>query len=107
MTPTPEQNARFAHALAQFKHATAELDAAWNDIPGDGLQGYPSYLPSFDEFALEVAAMEFIPDDYELWIDDARTVLVRRWANGSVEVCLRGEQDAIWGPPVHVEPEAT
>jgi hypothetical protein len=42
---------------------------------------------------------------YELWVNAERTVLVRRWANGRVEVCTRPDPDAIWSPPIRCEPE--
>jgi hypothetical protein len=42
---------------------------------------------------------------YELWVSAERTVLVRRWASGRVEVCTRPESGAIWGPPIVCEPE--
>ena len=42
---------------------------------------------------------------YALLINDERTVLVRMWENGTVEVATRPEQGAIWGPPIVVKPE--
>jgi hypothetical protein len=42
---------------------------------------------------------------YQLWVNDERTVLVRLWASGELEVALRQEPDAIWGPPITVKPE--
>jgi hypothetical protein len=42
---------------------------------------------------------------YELLINDERTVLVRRWDSGHVEVCTRPDSAAIWGPPIAVKPE--
>jgi hypothetical protein len=40
--------------------------------------------------------------DYRLWVNADRTVLVRMWSNGEVEVCVRENPDAVWGPPVRV-----
>lgn len=40
-----------------------------------------------------------------LFVNLERTVLVRIWANGTVEVATREEPGDIWGPPVYVEEE--
>ena len=37
---------------------------------------------------------------YRLWVDEKRTVMVRIWASGTVEVCRRDSAAHIWGPPV-------
>jgi hypothetical protein len=37
---------------------------------------------------------------YRLWVNDARTVLVRLWANGTIEVAVRPTPEHTWGPPV-------
>jgi hypothetical protein len=42
---------------------------------------------------------------YLLWVNEERTVLVRWWADNTLEVCQREEPDAIWGPPVKLEME--
>jgi hypothetical protein len=44
--------------------------------------------------------------DYRLWVNHERTVMVRLWLGGSMEVALRSHRDAIWGAPVIVVPEA-
>ena len=44
-------------ALQRFIEVTRTLDEAW--IPGLRLDGYPPYLPSFDEFAVDVRSMRF------------------------------------------------
>lgn len=46
-----------SHALQRFIEAAQLLDQAW--APTLHVEGYPSYLPSFDEFALDVASMRF------------------------------------------------
>jgi hypothetical protein len=46
-----------------------------------------------------------MPRDYRLFVNDERTVLVRIWVDGRVEVCTREDSDGIWGPPVLVEEE--
>jgi hypothetical protein len=44
-------------------------------------------------------------EDYRLWVNHERTVMVRLWVGGSMEVAVRQSRDAIWGPPVIVVPE--
>jgi hypothetical protein len=44
---------------------------------------------------------------YLLWVNKERTVLVRWYQDNSMEVATRDHPDAIWGPPVKVEMEAT
>jgi hypothetical protein len=46
-----------------------------------------------------------IPEGYHLWVNEERTVLVRLWPNGRVEVALRPSPEATWGPPVQVTEE--
>jgi hypothetical protein len=41
------------------------------------------------------------------WINAERTVLVRQHSGGGVEVSIRTEPDAIWGPAIPVELEHT
>lgn len=43
---------------------------------------------------------------YKLWVNAERTVLVRLWDNGSMEVATRPDPGASWGPPVTVIEEA-
>ncbi len=50
-------NERFDQALENFKDAASQLVAVWQgERDGDSLDvdNYPEYLPSFDEFALDV-----------------------------------------------------
>jgi hypothetical protein len=43
---------------------------------------------------------------YRLWVNDpVRTVLVRIWDSGLVEVCLRDHRGDTWGPPIRVTEE--
>jgi hypothetical protein len=42
---------------------------------------------------------------YRLWVNTERTVLVRMWSSGEVEVCVREDPGAVWGPPVRVAEE--
>ena len=37
---------------------------------------------------------------YTLYVNDTRTVLVRVWPSGTVEVCSRNETGDYWGPPI-------
>lgn len=39
---------------------------------------------------------------YRLFVNDERTVLVRIWPSGQVEVATRPDPGAVWGPPVVV-----
>jgi hypothetical protein len=48
-------------------------------------------------------------EDYRLFVNDEKTVLVRIWGEGTptvlAEVATREHPDAIWGPPVVVKEE--
>jgi hypothetical protein len=46
-------------ALEAFKSATAHLSGVWQRVglTGDEIAGYPACLPSFEEFACDVADM--------------------------------------------------
>ena len=44
-------------------------------------------------------------DDYRLWIDKTRTVFVRLWKDGTMEVATRDEPWDTWGPPVELKEE--
>jgi hypothetical protein len=63
-------------------------------------EGGPSDVCSgWCEAATRGSAMS---EDYELLVNDERTVMVRIWKTGDVEVAMRDESGAIWGPPVAV-----
>jgi hypothetical protein len=49
----------FDARLAAFRRAAADLLEAW-EAPDEGIDvdGYPEYLPSFDECVLDLAAIE-------------------------------------------------
>lgn len=40
-----------------------------------------------------------------VYVNRERTVMVREWENGVVEVMTREQPEHTWGPPVHVEKE--
>ena len=42
---------------------------------------------------------------YRLWVNKERTVLVRLWNNGTVEVATRETPAHTWGPPVYLAEE--
>ena len=42
---------------------------------------------------------------YRLWVNKERTVLVRLWANGKVEVATRLTPEHTWGPPIFLAEE--
>ena len=43
--------------------------------------------------------------NYRLWVSDDRTMLVRLWDDGTIEVCRRDDAHGIWGPPVALTEE--
>ena len=45
--------------------------------------------------------------NYRLWVNDSRTILVRLWDNGGIEVATRETPDHTWGPPVWLREEKT
>jgi hypothetical protein len=42
---------------------------------------------------------------YDVYVNDERTVLVRLWASGEVEVALRESPADGWGPPIMLTEE--
>lgn len=44
---------------------------------------------------------------YRLWVNAERTILVRLWDNGKVEVATRESPEHTWGPPVVLAEEAS
>jgi len=42
---------------------------------------------------------------YQLFVNEARTVLVRIWSNGVIEVALRDHPSDTWGPPITLTEE--
>ena len=40
--------------------------------------------------------------NYQLWVNEERTVLLRVWGNGEVEIALRDSPNNIWGPPIRM-----
>ena len=47
------------------------------------------------------------PLGYQLWVNATRTVLVRLWDSGKLEVAVRESADQTWGPPVECRKERT
>jgi hypothetical protein len=45
-------------------------------------------------------------DAYKLWLNPERTILVRMWKEGPVEVTFRQTSDHTWGPPIRLVPES-
>lgn len=39
-------------------------------------------------------------ETYRLWVNEERTMLVRLWSGGGMEVATRSVPGAVWGPPV-------
>lgn len=44
---------------------------------------------------------------YRLWVNEARTILVRLYENGDMEVASRPRPGATWGLPIAVHEEPT
>lgn len=42
---------------------------------------------------------------YRLWVNETRTILVRIWEDGRVEVSLRLSNQHTWGPPIGLTEE--
>lgn len=42
---------------------------------------------------------------HTVYVNTDRTVMVRQWENGIVEVATRKNTAEVWGPPVHVAEE--
>lgn len=42
---------------------------------------------------------------YKLWLNEERTVMVREWDSGKMEVALRETSAHVWGPPIQVSLE--
>lgn len=45
-------------------------------------------------------------DPMTIWVNATRTVMVRRWPDGTMEVATRPHESGIWGPPTVVREEA-
>lgn len=45
--------------------------------------------------------------EYRLWVNESRTVLVRFWKSGTVEVATRETPAHTWGPPIVCDEEQT
>jgi hypothetical protein len=43
--------------------------------------------------------------NYRLWVNAERTVYVRLWENGKLELATRPAPGDIWGPPVTLAEE--
>jgi hypothetical protein len=51
--------------------------------------------------------MSALPEkNYRLWVNAERTVLVRLWPSGVVEVATRPSSEHTWGPPIELAEEA-
>ena len=75
---------RYRQALQQI--AAAE-SGRWGVIAHEALRGHSR------------------PATYRLWVNDTRTVLVRLWDTGRIEVATRPDRNATWGPPTWLAEE--
>lgn len=55
--PTPAERERFEAALNDFRNASNALANAWQFMPGDAVDNYPAFLPSFDEADAAIHSM--------------------------------------------------
>lgn len=46
-----------------------------------------------------------LEDGYRLWVNDARTLLVRLFDEGTIEVARRDDPSHTWGPPMRLTEE--
>jgi hypothetical protein len=42
-----------------------------------------------------------------VWVNEERTVFVRMWNNGTVEVATREHKSHTWGPPEYLKEETS
>jgi hypothetical protein len=56
-TPSPAERDRFEQALKDFRNASNALANAWQYMPGDAVENYPPFLPSFDEADAAISRM--------------------------------------------------
>ena len=42
---------------------------------------------------------------YRLWVNPERTILVRLWESGKIEIAFRDSPAHTWGPPILLEEE--
>lgn len=49
---------------------------------------------------------EPLPPRARVFVNDARTVLVDLWPDGTVTVATRQSADQIWSPPIYLKEEA-
>ena len=56
---------------------------------------------------LDAARRELSLSGYRIWVSADKTLLVRLWDGGRMEVCTRPAGDAIWSPPTQLFEENT
>jgi hypothetical protein len=65
-TPSIHERARFDAALQAFKRAADDLAHRWECMPGDAVDGYPAFMPSFDEAANAIQSMTLRATEYRV-----------------------------------------
>ena len=50
-------------------------------------------------------ALRTTTSNHRLFVNAERTVLVRIWDSGAIEVALRDSADHVWGPPIRMVQE--
>jgi hypothetical protein len=101
------ERAEFTKRLVEFQGAAIALSRAWEWMPGDAIEHYPEFLPSFDEAALRFASMRVRPEEP---VAVERELMLPFGMKRRVEEALRGEadawivleevRDALWTPPI-------
>lgn len=70
------------------------------DCPCASGGGDPNHECDWPECGCPCPTGEHAAASDRLWVNEERTVFVRMWASGAVEVATRETPDDIWGPPV-------
>ena len=55
-----------------------------------------------DDYKEPVIEVVPVSDRDRIWVNEGRTVMVRLWANGTMEISTRVSPDALWPPPIYV-----
>jgi hypothetical protein len=54
---------------------------------------------------MEFTGITYTAAPYRLWVNEERTVFVRLWPSGVIEVATRSDASETWGPPVTLKEE--
>ena len=73
--------------------ALHEIDVLRKSEPGTLADAVAAWLPAETQ--------------YRLWVNAERTMLVRLWPSGKVEVATRETPEHTWGPPIYLDEDKT